>query len=160
MRHLYTRYQLSNALDRGDLPTALSRGHAARCASCRAYAARLQSLHASLQVGAASAPVPLAAAARRPRSSFLVAAPLVLGVAAAIALWPSRSSTPVGAGPRLAATPVPHLRAVTDRVSAMLARSDAPLEAELVNLIDDGRRGLDVVLASGGLRRQMVERMK
>jgi hypothetical protein len=44
------------------------------------------------------------------------------------------------------------VRDVADRVSALLA-SSTPLDVELNALLRDGRRGLDAVLATGGLRR-------
>ena len=42
------------------------------------------------------------------------------------------------------------MRRVADSVSQVLANT--PLETELDDLIHDGRRGLDAVLATGGLR--------
>jgi hypothetical protein len=42
------------------------------------------------------------------------------------------------------------VRRVADSVSQVLANT--PLETELDDLIHDGRRGLDAVLATGGLR--------
>ena len=67
MRCWYTRWQLSNALDRsalgegartGDLPSLLTRGHAARCAACQAFGRQLTALHAGLSRDAAMAPLP------------------------------------------------------------------------------------------------------
>jgi hypothetical protein len=148
MRHWYTRYRISNALDRGTLAAVLSGGHASRCQACRAHARELESLHALLSAGAPSAPRPILTAARRPRWPLLVAAP-ALALAAAVVLAVSSTSVAPPAHER----PVVHLGDVTDRVSAMLARSDTPLESELQNLVRDGRRGLDAVLATGGLHR-------
>ncbi|MEO7731399.1 MAG: hypothetical protein ABIY55_10530, partial [Kofleriaceae bacterium] len=67
MRHWYTRYQLSNAVDRGTVAARLAQGHAARCPSCQAFARGLEALHARLAGGAAAAPAPARGVARRPR---------------------------------------------------------------------------------------------
>jgi hypothetical protein len=152
MRHWYARYQLSNAVDRGTLAARLAHGHAARCPSCQAFARELAALHARLAGGVAEAPVPARAVARRPRW-LLVAAPLALGATAAVAIaLGTHEPAPVRA-PIISAQPaaVVRVRDVADRLSAALVGS-TPLDAELRDLIHDGRRGLDVVLASGGLR--------
>jgi hypothetical protein len=158
MRHWYTRYQISNAVDQGTLAARLAHGHAARCPSCQAFARDLQALHARLTDGAAAAPVPVRAVARRPRW-VLLAAPLALGATAAVAIaLGARGAAPpihdpigpIVEAPRPAG--VVRVRDVTDRVSALLA-STTPLDAELDDLLHDGRRGLDTVLATGGLRR-------
>jgi hypothetical protein len=151
MRHWYTRYRISNAIDRGTLAALLSGGHASRCSGCQAHAQKLQSLHVRLSVGAPSAPVPLRAAARRPRWRLLVTAPVALATAALVVL---AVSSPSAVAPPPHARRFLHVSDVTDRVSAMLARSDTPLESELQNLVHDGRRGLDAVLATGGLHRR------
>jgi hypothetical protein len=157
MRHWYTRYRMSNALDRGTLAALLSVGHASRCPDCRAHARVLESLHALLSSGAPSAPRPPLAAARRPRWPLLVAAP-ALALAAAVVLSVGSARDPVVVvAPPAHERPAVHLGDVTERVSAMLARSETPLESELQNLVHDGRRGLDAVLATSGLNRRHVD---
>jgi hypothetical protein len=155
MRHWYTRYQISNAIDQGTLAARLARGHAARCPSCQAFARALQALHARLTGGAPAAAVPVRAAARRPRW-VLIAAPLALGATAAIVISLGLRGAPPPVDDPIAGVPpagsVVRVRDVTDRVSAVLA-SSTPLDAELNDLLRDGRRGLDAVLATGGLRR-------
>jgi len=156
MRHWYTRYQLSNALDRGTLPAALARGHAARCASCQRFARDLQALHTRLVDGATAARAPVRARAHGPRW-WLAAAPLALGAAAVVAVSLGSPATPPPLPPFVIATPpstapTPGVRELAARVSSLLA-SHTPLDSELDNLIHDGRRGLDTVLATGGLRR-------
>src|SRR5215470_20310826 len=85
MRCWYTRWQMSNALDRGDLASRMTRGHAARCASCQAYGRALASLDARLAAGARTAAAPIIVAPRRSR--FLpVAAPIAVGVTAVVLL--------------------------------------------------------------------------
>lgn len=161
MRHWFARYRISNALDRGALGRPLARGHASRCPACQAYARDLQSLHARLRAGAPSAPAPIVAAARRPRWPLL-AVP-AFAAAAALALSLSSGSAPTRVAPDVVA-PVPpaprvvRVRDVADRVSAALAADDTPLDAELHDLIQDGRRGLDAVLATAGLRRAQAGR--
>jgi hypothetical protein len=154
MRCWYTRWQLSSALDRGELSSRMSRGHAARCASCQAFGADLAALHARLSRDADTAPPPRSQV--RP-SRWLIAAPLAAGAAAAaiaIAIGVDRGSGPV------AETPPPQvrtsevvagLRGIAASVSQVFQHS--PLESELDNLVDDGKRGLDAVLATGGLGR-------
>lgn len=153
MRCWYTRWQLSDALDRGDLASRMARGHAAHCASCQAFGRGLEALDARLVRGARAAAAPLAAA-RRPRWRLLVAGPVAVGTAAAIIVAVTSGVTPVervadgppaGAPERLV-----QVRHVADRVSRVLA--NAPLEGELRDLIHDGKRGLDTVLSLGGLR--------
>jgi len=153
MRHWYARYQLSNAVDQGTLAARLAHGHAARCPSCQAFARELERLHARLAGGAAEAPVPVRAVVRRPRW-VLVAAPLALGATAAVAISLATPDAEPVPAPIASARPaaVVRVRDVADRLSAALVGS-TPLDSELDDLIRDGRRGLDVVLASGGLRR-------
>lgn len=156
MRHWYTRYQISNAVDQGTLAARLAHGHAARCPSCQAFARELQALHLRLTDGAAEAPVPARRVARRPRW-VLLAAPLALGATAAVAIsLGARGAAPIHEAIVEAPPPagtVVHVRDVADRVSALLASSSTPLDVELNALLHDGRRGLDAVLATGGLRR-------
>jgi hypothetical protein len=155
MRCWYTRWQMSNALDRGDLAARMSRGHAAGCASCQAFGHGLEALHGRLAREAHVAAVPVVAA-RRPRWPMLVAEPLTVAAAAAvIAIMVGTHDTPVAPAIdpptlALAAQPLAPLFHVADRVSQAFANT--PLETELDDLIHDGKRGLDVVLATGGLR--------
>jgi hypothetical protein len=153
MRCWYTRWQMSNALDRGDLASRMTRGHAARCASCQAFGRALESLDAQLAVGARTATVPIIAAPRRLRL-LPIAAPLTVGIAAVVLLVVN-SVTPVeqvGDAPGASAFggPLIRVRLVADRVTRALANT--PLETELDDLIADGKRGLDAVLTLGGLR--------
>jgi len=152
MRCCYTRWQLSNALDRGELSSRMARGHAARCASCRAFGDDLAALHARLSRDADTAAPP------RPvvrRSRWLVAGPLAAGAAVAIALaiGASRAPDPIDSPPPPApvqsSEALARLQGLADGVSRLFART--PLESELDNLVEDGRRGLDAVLATGGL---------
>lgn len=153
MRCWYTRWQMSNALDRGELAPRLAHGHAAGCARCQAFGHALGSLHADLARGAHAAPGP-APLARRPRRPLLVAGSLAVGAAAVIALAINMSDAPTPAAP--SAPPVaildPLLRmpGVANRVSQALVNT--VLDAELHALIDDSKRGFDAILASGGLR--------
>jgi hypothetical protein len=163
MRHWFARYRISNALDRGALGPLLAGGHVSRCPVCQAYARDLQSLHARLSRGAPSAPAPIVAAARRRRWPLLAGPAFALAAAAALALSLSSGSAPTRVAPVVVA-PVPpaprvvRVRDVADRVSAVLANDDTPLDAELHDLIQDGRRGLDAVLATAGLRRAQTGR--
>jgi hypothetical protein len=151
MRCWYARWQMSSALDRGDLGSRMGRGHAAGCASCQAFGRALESLDARLSLGAhaAAAPAPVARRVRRP---WLVAAPLVVGAAAAIVIAIGQTG-PIKPAPPLA-FPAPDLpgtvSGVADRVSQVFAKT--PLDTELEDLLHDGKRGLDEVLAAGGLR--------
>lgn len=155
MRCWYTRWQMSNALERGDLAERLGRGHAAGCASCQAFGHALESLHARLSRGAyaAAAPVPVP---RRARWPLLVAGPLAAGAAVAIVIAIGTGGGPVvpviHVPPPLAqaSPPVVQVRRVADQVSQALAKT--PLETELDDLVYDSRRGLDAVLATGSLR--------
>lgn len=155
MRCWYTRWQLSSALDQGELSPRMSRGHAARCASCQAFGAELAALHARLSRDADTA-APPRPQVQRVRSRWLVAGPLAAGAAAAIAIaiGVDRGSEPVAETPP---PPVPTsevvagLRGIAASVSQVFQHS--PLESELDNLVDDGKRGLDAVLATGGLGR-------
>ena len=155
MRCWYTRWQMSDALDRGELAAQRSRGHAARCAACQAFAHRLAGLDAQLALGASAARPPSAEApARAARGRLLLAAPVALGAAAAVALL-VRSAAPVDApaptpAPRVVVGALPDVRQVASRVSQALAKT--PLETELDDLIHDGKRGVDAVLSIGGLR--------
>jgi hypothetical protein len=152
MRCWYTRWQLSNALDRGELSSRMARGHAARCASCRAFGDELAALHARLSRDADTA-APPRPAVRRSRSRWLVAGPLAAGAAAAIAIaiGASRGPDPIvpPSAPVQTAEALARIQILADRVSQLFART--PLESELDNLVDDGKRGLDAVLATGGL---------
>jgi len=153
MRCWYTRWQISNALDRGELALALARGHAGRCAGCQAFGRSLGALHDRLSREAGFAPRP-APAVRRARP-WLIAGPLAAGSAAVIALVVAtgRPSEPP-------APPVPsvqvsealgQIRGLADRVSHAVATTRTPLDTEIDNLIHDGKRGLAAVLETGGL---------
>jgi len=148
MRCLYSRWQLSNALDRGELDAAAGTGHAASCARCQAHVRALRALHAQLVDGAALAPEPIAAPRRR-----LLVAPLVFaGAAAAVAVIVLRSP---GDPPRdtVIAMPTPALdnvRRVADRVTTAFTAERTSLDAELEALAEDGRRGLDAALLGLG----------
>lgn len=158
MRCWYTRWQMSNALERGDLSSRMTRGHAARCAACQAFGAQLASLHDQLSSGAHLAVRPVVA--RRPRWAVRIAAPLA-AVAAAVAIAVGAGT---GGGPVVAPVappvqverapvgtdPVVRVDLLATRLSQVLERS--PLEAELDALIHDGKRGIDAILATGGLR--------
>jgi hypothetical protein len=160
MRCWYTRWQMSNALDGGDLASRLAHGHAARCASCQSFGRSLDALHADLARGAhtATRPVPLVRSARRPLLvASIVASGLALGGAAALVLAldtadpvvPIPAETPVAvAGPL--GDPLARVRNAADRFSQALVKT--PLDTELEALIEDGKRGLDAVLATSGLR--------
>jgi len=155
MRCWYTRWQMSNALDRGDLASRMTRGHAVHCASCQAFGRALESLDARLAVGARTAAAPIIVAPRRSRL-LPVVAPLAVGVTAVVLLAvngvtpvkqvvdATDATTPPTAGPLI------RVRHVADRVTRVLANT--PLETELDDLISDSKRGLDAVLALGGLR--------
>jgi hypothetical protein len=155
MRCWYTRWQMSNALDRGDLASRMTRGHAARCAACQAFGRALGSLDAQLARGAHSAPVPVIAVPRRWRL-LPIAAPLAVTAAAVIAIVVSGispverivESPQTPAAPSLGA--LVGVRRVADRVTRVL--TSTPLDTELDDLIADSKRGLDAVLALGGLR--------
>ena len=153
MRCWYTRWQMSNALEGGDLASRMARGHAAGCASCQAFGRALGSLHADLSRGAhaATRPAPLARRARRP---LFVAGSLAVGAAAAIAIaiaTTDRPVTPAATVPPVAISDsLVRVRGVADRFSHALANT--PLDTELDALIQDGRRGFDAILASSGLR--------
>jgi hypothetical protein len=146
---------MSNALDRGELVSPRARGHVARCAACREFGEALSALHARLSHEAHEAPAP-AAVVPRAGSPWLVAGPLALGAAAVVALVVATGGE---REPRIAEAPpaievsavLGRLRGLADRVSRVL--DNTPLETELDNLIHDGRRGLDAVLAAGGLDR-------
>jgi len=159
MRCWYMRWQMSSALDQGDLASRLERGHAAGCAACQAYGRALGSLHDQLARGVHAAPVPVVVA-RRTRWPLLVLAPIAAS-AVVIALVVGTGGGPAGPVADVPATSslsssvqavetLVRVRRVADSVSQLLANT--PLETELDDLIHDGRRGLDAVLATGGLR--------
>jgi hypothetical protein len=166
MRCWYTRWQMSNALDRGErggLSARMSRGHAARCAECQAFGASLESLHGRLSRGAHAAAVPVVAA-RHARWPLLVGGPLAVGAAAAIALAIGVADEPMQptVAPPSPVAEVPTGEPPPDRapvvgveqVALLVTRATArtPLEAELDNLLRDGRRGIAAILATSGLR--------
>jgi hypothetical protein len=144
---------MSNALDRGELASRIARGHAVGCASCQAFGRALGSLHADLSGGAHTAPRPTALV-RRARRPLFVAGSLAVGAAAAVVIAISATDRPVT--PTATVSPVAisdslgRVRGVADRFSEALANT--PLDTELDALIQDGRRGFDAILASGGLR--------
>ena len=156
MRCWYTRWQMSNALDRGELAPLLARGHAARCPACQAFGHALATLDDRLARDAHTAPAP--PVARRARSPWWIAAPLAAGSAAVIAIVVANGprSTPV----ELSGDPVPpdqvsealgQIGGLADRVSHAVTAARTPLDTELDNLISDGKRGLAAVLRTGGL---------
>jgi hypothetical protein len=152
MRCWYTRWQMSNALDRGELAPLLARGHAARCAACQAFGHALVALDDRLSRTAHTAPPP--PAARRARSPWWIAGPLAAGSAAVIALvvatgGPSVSVDPVASVQMSEA--LGKIRGLADQVSQAVTTSRTPLDTELDNLIRDGERGLAAVLQTGGL---------
>jgi len=168
MRCWYARWQMSNALDRdapgrGDLASRMARGHAARCARCQAFGRSLESLHAQLSRGAHAAATPVAIlglapgrAGRRTRRPLLVAAPLAVAAGAAIVIAIGQGDPParsVPVPPPLAvqapSSPVV-VTGIADRVAQ--AFTTTPLDTELDDLLRDSKRGLDAVLAAGGLR--------
>ena len=158
MRCWYTRWQLSSALERGDLASRLGRGHAAGCPSCQAFGHALGSLHERLSRGARAAPVPVIAAPR-PRWPLLIAAPAAAAaIVIAVVVSPGGGPAPRGIDePSLSlslslpvSASLSRVHQVADSVSQVLATT--PLDAELDALVHDGRRGLDVLLATGGLR--------
>jgi hypothetical protein len=154
MRCWYTRWQMSSALDRGDLGSRISRGHAAGCASCQAFGRALEALDGELTRGARAAAAPIIPG--RPRRRLLpIAAPLA--VAATAIVVAISGVKPVDRVDRVAGAPSVHapgtlvrVRDVADQVTRVLATT--PLDTELDDLIADGKRGLDAVLAIGGLR--------
>jgi hypothetical protein len=157
MRCWYARWQMSNALDRGDLASRMDRGHVARCAACQAFGRALTALDARLSAGARSAapPQPSHSVVRRPRRPWLVAAPIAALAAAVLvfAIGPAaRRTRPAPEVPAMAvAGPDTFVvvSGVADRVTQAVATT--PLDAELDALLHDGKRGLDAVLAAGGL---------
>jgi len=160
MRCWYMRWQMSSALDQGELASRMERGHAGGCAACQAYGRALGSLHEQLARGVHAAPVPVVVA-RRTRWPLLVAAPalasaVVIAIAVGTGGGPQGPVADVPAPSSLSSSSVQALgtlvrvRRVADSVSQALANT--PLETELDDLIHDSRRGLDAVLATGGLR--------
>lgn len=162
MRCWYTRWQMSNALDAGARTSGTSgtsgfaRRHAAGCASCQAFGRALGSLHDQLSRDAHTAVAP-APVTPRARSPWLLAGPLAAGVAIAIVLAVTAGRAPPpppGPGPIAQRVPPPveplRVTGLADQVTQLLA--DTPLDAELDNLVSDGRRGLQAVLRTGGLR--------
>ena len=158
MRCWYTRWQMSNALDRGELAPLLTRGHPARCPACQAFGHALAALDDRLSRDADAAPPPPPPVARRARSAWWIAGPLAEGSAAVIAIVVATGG-PAGSGESPAA-PVPpvqvsealgQIRGLADRVSQVVTTTRTPLDTELDNLIRDGKRGLAAVLETGGL---------
>jgi hypothetical protein len=155
MRCWYVRWQISNALDRGDLASYRTRGHAARCPACQAFAASLEALDGRLAREAHLALAPVGAVGpRRARWPLWLGAPLAAAAAAiAIAISPGERPVVREVDPTSAiqvSDALVRVHRVADQVSQALART--PLEAELDNLIRDSKRGLDAVLDAGGLR--------
>ena len=152
MRCWYVRWQISNALDRGDLASYRTRGHPARCRACQAFAASLVALDGRLARDAHLAIAPVAA--RRARWPLWLGAPLAAAVATGALVFD------LGERPVMRAVdPAPAIQVsdalvqvhgIVDRVSQALTRT--PLETELDDLIHDSKRGLDAVLDAGGLR--------
>ena len=154
LRCSYMRWQMSSALDRGELASRMGRGHAAGCAACQAFGHALGSLHDQLSRGVHAAPVPVVVA-RRPRWPLLVMAPVaasavVIALAVGTGGGPSGPVVEVPTPEVQASETLVRVRRVADSVSQVLANT--PLETELDDLLHDGRRGLDAVLATGGLR--------
>jgi len=150
MRCWYTRWQMSNALDRGELPARMARGHAARCAACQAFGRALERLDADLARGARRAAAPPIAPPRRrlfPIFAPLAAAAALVTVIVVNGVSPIEHVADAPAGP--APGPLIEVRHVADRLSRALTRT--PLDTELDNLIRDGKRGLAAVLQTGGL---------
>jgi hypothetical protein len=177
MRCWYTRWKMSSTIDDGGgaaLEELARRGHAARCARCRAYASSLAALDARLERGArqpgvpAPAPLTTARPARPARWPVLAgcAALAAAGVALALRAGDPETAPPPDAptaavlprttpGPGLEPAPAPAagaLQQTAARVSRAAAVAGASLESELRALIDDGARGVGAVLTSSGLR--------
>jgi hypothetical protein len=150
MRCWYTRWQMSNALDRGELAPLLARGHAARCAACQAFGHALVALDDRLSRAAHTAPPP--PAARRARSPWWIAGPLAAGSAAVIAIVVTSGGPPEPAPvpPTQVSEALGQIRGLADRVEQAVTTSRTPLDTELDNLIRDGKRGLAAVLETGG----------
>lgn len=153
MRCWYTRWQMSNALDRGELVPLLARGHAARCATCQAFGRRLLALDDQLARDAHTAPPP--PAARPARSAWWIAGPLAVGSAAVISIVVATAGP---SGPIAQTVPsvqvseaLGQIRGLADQVSQAVTTTRTPLDTELDNLIRDGKRGLAAVLETGGL---------
>jgi hypothetical protein len=153
MRCWYTRWQMSNALDRGELAPLLARGHPARCPACQAFGHALVALDDRLSRAAHTAPPP--PVAHRARSPWWIAGPLAAGSAAVIAIVVA-----TGTPSELPAAQVPavqvsealnQIRGLADRLSQAVTTTRTPLDTELDNLIRDGKRGLAAVLETGGL---------
>jgi hypothetical protein len=160
-------------VDGGDLAARIARGHAAGCASCQAFGRSLGALHADLSRTAhtAARPLPLDREGRsefkprRARRPLLVAGTLAVG-AAAVVIAVSTTERPAGPAPTV--PPVAMIessgeplgealdrslggaRGVADRFSQALAKT--PLDTELDALIQDGRRGVDALIDTTGLR--------
>ena len=154
MRCWYTRWQMSNALDRGELAPLLARGHAARCPACQAFGHALAALDDRLSRDADNAPPPPPPVARRARSAWWIAGPLAAGSAAVIAIVVA-SGTPTAPVERVPPAQVSRalgqIDGLADRVSHAVTTARTPLDTELDNLIRDGKRGLAAVLRTGGL---------
>ena len=156
MRCWYTRWQMSNALDRGELAPLLARGHGARCPACQAFGHALVALDDRLSRAAHTAPPP--PVARRARSAWWIAGPLAAGSAAVIAIVVTTGGPPVSVEPSAATVPsvqvseaLGQIRGLADQVSEAVTTARTPLDTELDNLIRDGKRGLAAVLETGGL---------
>lgn len=154
MRCWYTRWQMSNALDRGELAPLLARGHAARCPACQAFGHALAALDDRLSRDADNAPPPPPPVARPARSAWWIAGPLAAGSAAVIAIVVA-SGTPATPVERVPVAQVSEalsqIGGLADRVSHAVTAARTPLDTELDNLIRDGKRGLAAVLRTGGL---------
>ena len=152
MRCWYTRWQMSNALERGDLAARLDHGHAASCASCQAFG------HALECAARSAVPRRPRAPRRRPRPYGARAGrgssprPLAAGAAVAIVIAIGTGGPAVDRPPPSvqASESFVQMRRAADQLSRALAKT--PLETELDDLLYDGRRGLDAVLATGSLR--------
>lgn len=155
MRCWYTRWQMSNALDRGELAPVLARGHAARCPACQAFGHALAALDDRLSRDADNAPPPPPPVARRARSPWWIAGPLAAGSAAVIAIVVANttpSDSPTAPVPAVQVSEaLGQIRGLADRVSQAVTTARTPLDTELDNLIRDGKRGLAAVLQTGGL---------
>ena len=155
MRCWYTRWQMSNALDRGELAPVLARGHAARCPACQAFGHALAALDDRLSRDAHTAPPPVA---RRARSAWWIAGPLVAGSAAVVAIVVATGGPSGPVDPPPGSVPsgqvseaLGQIRGLADQVSQAVTTTRTPLDTELDNLIRDGERGLAAVLQTGGL---------
>ena len=134
MRCWYMRWQMSSALDQGDLASRLGRGHAAGCAACQAYGRALGSLHAQLSRGVHAAHVPVVVA-RRTRWPVLVLAPIAAS-AVVIALVVGTGGGPSGPVANGPATP-----SLSPSLSPSSLSSSVQAFETLVRVRRAGRRG-------------------